>query len=355
MPNLYRFAAPVLRAIDPERAHGLTILALKWGLGPTVHHPDPDNLAIDVFGLRFPNPIGLAAGFDKNAEVPQAMLRMGFGFAEVGTVTPQPQPGNTKPRLFRLSEDQAIINRMGFNNQGLEAVAQRLKGLPAKRGLVGANVGANKTSDDRIQDYVVGIRKLWAYADYFTVNVSSPNTPGLRGLQDKDSLDALLRQVQAAREECRQESGLHKPVLLKVAPDLEDGAIEDIAALVEQHQIDGLIVSNTTIGLREDLKSPFASETGGLSGAPLLGLSTNILAKFYLATKGRVPLVGVGGIACAEDAYRKIKAGASLVQLYSALTFQGPDLILQLKEGLSEALARDGLTKLSDAVGIDHK
>jgi len=355
MANLYRLAAPILRALDPERAHGLTILALKWGLGPTAQQHDPENLAINVLGLQFPNPIGLAAGFDKNAEVPQAMLQMGFGFTEVGTVTPQPQAGNPKPRLFRLVDDQAVINRMGFNNQGLEAAIQRLQALPSKHGIVGANVGANKTSSNRIQDYVVGIRKLWTYADYFTVNVSSPNTPGLRGLQDKESLDELLREVQAVRADCRQEYGTHKPILLKVAPDLEDGAIEDIATLVIDHQIDGLIVSNTTIGRREDLKSPLASETGGLSGVPLFGLSTDVLAKFYRATKGSVPLVGVGGIASADDAYRKIKAGASLLQLYSALTFQGPDMIMRLKEGLSEALVRDGFARLSDAVGIDHK
>lgn len=354
MPNLYRFARPVLQALDPERAHGLTVKALKWGFGPRYDRDDPENLSIDVFGLRFPNPIGLAAGFDKNAEVPQAMLQMGLGFTEVGTVTPRPQPGNPKPRLYRLVEDRAVINRMGFNNQGLDAVASRLKELPANRGIVGANVGANKDSEDRVQDYVLGLRRLWTYADYFTVNVSSPNTPGLRGLQDKESLDELLKEVHAARQSCRQESGVTRPVLLKVAPDLEDGAIEDIAALVKQHQIDGLIVSNTTIGLRDKLKSHLASESGGLSGEPLFALSTEILAKFFQATNGNIPLVGVGGIASADDAYRKIKAGASLLQVYSALTYQGPDLIERLKQGLSDALARDGYRQLSDAVGIDH-
>ena len=355
MPNLYRLAAPVLRALDPERAHGLTVLSLKMGLGPVAAQTDPENLAIDVFNLRFPNPVGLAAGFDKNADVPDAMLRLGLGFTEVGTVTPLPQPGNPKPRLFRLVEDQAVINRMGFNNHGLEHVASRLADLSKRKGIIGANVGANKTSDDRVNDYVLGIRRLWDLADYFTVNVSSPNTPGLRGLQDKSALDDLLQKVHAARESCRQVSGVNRPILLKVAPDLEDGAIGDIAELVQAHHIDGLIVSNTTIGLRDQLKSTFAHEAGGLSGVPLYDLSTDILSKFYAATKGQVPLVGVGGIASAEDAYRKIKAGASLVQLYSALSFQGPDLIEDIKLGVSQYLEQDGFACLQDAVGVDQR
>ena len=355
MPNVYRLAAPILRTLDPERAHRLTVFALKLGFGPGTRAPDPENLAVSLFGLQFPNPIGLAAGFDKNAEVPAAILKMGFGFTEVGTVTPLPQPGNPKPRLFRLTEDQAVINRMGFNNQGLDVVAQRLAQLPPHIGLVGANVGANKNSDNRVTDYVVGVRRLWGRADYFTINVSSPNTPGLRGLQDKAALDELLSEIQTVRLACRQDIGGDKPILLKVAPDLEDEAIADIAQLVQAHHIDGLIISNTTIGLRDQLRSSFASEAGGLSGAPLLGLSTDVLAKFYRATNGAVPLVGVGGIASAQDAYLKIKAGASLLQLYSALTFQGPDLIEQIKQGLSQMLARDGFAKVQDAVGSDHR
>ena len=335
----------VLRLFPAESAHRATIgLAKTFGaLLPAAPADDP-RLAIDVFGLRFANPIGLAAGFDKNAQVPTAMRRFGFGFVECGTVTPRPQAGNPRPRLFRLTEDGAVINRMGFNNDGMEAAAARLAARKSG-GIVGINIGANKDSADRIADYRTAFARLAPLADYVTVNVSSPNTPGLRGLQGKDELTALL----SALTQERARLALSKPLLLKIAPDLDENALDDIAAVLERAGIEGLIVSNTTVARPASLKSHYAKEQGGLSGAPLFEPSTTILRAMRRRTK--LPLIGVGGICSGADAYAKFRAGASLVQLYSALAFKGPGLVTQIKRELLACLERDGFAKLSDAIG----
>jgi dihydroorotate dehydrogenase len=340
----HTLATHALQVLPAEDAHRTTIAALKTGLGPRATAEDPA-LVVDLAGLRLPNPVGLAAGFDKNAEVSKAMLAAGFGFVECGTVTPLPQAGNPRPRLFRLTEDQAVINRMGFNNAGLEQFAANL----GRRGpgVVGANIGANKDAPDRIGDYVTGLKRLWGLADYFTVNVSSPNTPGLRALQTGAALDELLGRVAEAR------AGLsgHAPVFLKVAPDLDDSEIESIAEAVAAHRFDGVIVSNTTLSRPAGLASSHRGETGGLSGAPLMALSTRVLGDFHAAARGRFALIGVGGIASGADAYAKIRAGASAVQLYSALVFQGPGLVMAIRRELKARLAADGFASVAEAVG----
>jgi len=353
--GLYNFARSLLFALSPERAHGLALFGLKCGFIFSDHHRDDAVLATRLWGMDFANPVGLAAGFDKNAEVACAMLAQGFGFVETGTVTPKPQAGNAKPRLFRLLEDQAVINRMGFNNPGLDVYARNLKrraGL-GKCGIVGANIGANKDSPDRTADYVTCLRRLLGLASYFTINISSPNTPGLRALQGRDALDDLLGQLVAVREEA---GGITRPPLLvKIAPDLDDEERRDIAEIILKNDIDGVIVSNTTTGLRNGLTSEFSGETGGLSGKPLFDLSTKLLSDMYRLTGGKIPLIGVGGISSGADAYQKIRAGASLVQLYSALVFHGPGLVREIKSDLTELLKKDGFACLQDAVGIDHK
>ncbi len=349
MTGLYSLAGPLLRMLDPETAHGLTIRALKLGLAPQFTLPESPVLETSVFGLKFPNPVGLAAGFDKNAEVPDAMLRLGFGFAETGTVTPLPQAGNPRPRIFRLREDAAVINRLGFNNQGLEAYAGRLRARRNRPGIVGANIGANKDSADRIGDYLTCFEALAGLADYFTVNVSSPNTPGLRGLQERDMLQNLLAQLLAARAR-RQ---VKAPLLLKIAPDLDEPALRDVVAVAQDAGIDGLIISNTTIGGREALQSPHRYEQGGLSGRPLFAPSTRMLRDAYRLAGGKLPLVGVGGIASGADAYAKIRAGASLVQLYTAMSYAGPDLASMIATQLGELLAKDGFANVREAVGMD--
>ncbi len=341
---LYTLFKPLVFALDAERAHLLSLKALAAvpSLSPV---PADPVLATQVAGLDFPNPIGLAAGYDKDALAPGQLLGLGFGFVEVGTLTPLPQAGNPKPRLFRLVEDRAVINRMGFNNGGLRAAAARL-GSGKRRGVVGVNIGANKDSTDRIADYVAGVRAMVGIADYLTINISSPNTPGLRALQDRGALQLLLERVMAAR-------GLGiPPIFLKVAPDLEPGDIDDIAAVAIEQGIDGLIVSNTTIG-RPPLKSSFSSEMGGLSGAPLKALALQRLRDFRKATGGALPLIGVGGIASAEDAYARIRAGACLVQLYSALVYEGPGLAKRIAVGLKALLARDGFATVAQAVGTE--
>ena len=342
---LYSLFRPVLFLADAETAHGLSLAALR--LLPLRPAPSPLILRQRVAGLDFPNPIGLAPGYDKNAEVFQAAYGLGFGFVEVGSVTPRPQSGNPRPRVFRLVEDRAVINRLGFNNDGMEAVAARLEACPAGKrfGPLGINVGANKDSDDRTADYVTATQRLADLADYVTVNISSPNTPGLRALQDKAALDDLLARVKAA-------TPVGKPVFLKVAPDLELADIDDIAVSVVDHKIDGLIVSNTTI-TRPVMRSAHAAETGGLSGAPLRDLAQHRLIDFRKATGGAIPLIGVGGIASAEDAYARIRAGACLVQLYSALVYEGPTLARRLNDGLAALLKRDGFANVADAVGVD--
>ncbi len=339
--SLADLATVALRRIDPETAHGLAIKGLKAGFGPRDTANDPI-LATTIAGLALPNGLGLAAGFDKDAEVPDAMLDAGFGFVECGTVTPLAQTGNPRPRLFRLSQDRAVINRMGFNNRGLEAFAARLAGR-TRRGIVGANLGANKDAADRVADYVAGLKRLTGLCDYFTVNVSSPNTPGLRDLQSKDALDELLGRLAAARADAT-------PVFLKVAPDLNDWEISDIVQAVTGHGFDGVIVSNTTLSRPETLTSPQKGETGGLSGAPLMALSTQVLRRFREAAPA-LTLIGAGGVASSADAYVKIRAGANAVQLYSALVFEGPGLIGRIKRDLAARLRADGFASVAAAVG----
>ncbi len=322
----------------------MTIGALK--LLPPRSPPDfPDSLAIDVAGLHFPSPVGLAAGFDKDAEVPDAMLVLGFGFVEVGTVTPLPQAGNPKPRLFRLAEDQAVINRMGFNNAGQAAAIERLR-RRKRRGIIGVNIGANKDSADRIADYAAGVRTMAPVADYLAINISSPNTPGLRGLQDEGALVELLGEVR----EARAEGG--PPIFLKVAPDLETGDTERIVRVAIDMKIDALIVANTTVS-RPPLKSRFAGEAGGLSGAPLKPFALQALRNFRVASGGAIPLIAAGGIAGANDAWERICAGASLVQLYSALVYEGPGLARRIADGLAERLRRSGMASIAEAVGTE--
>ncbi|RAK58286.1 quinone-dependent dihydroorotate dehydrogenase [Phenylobacterium deserti] len=342
---LHGLATAALRTQDPEDAHRLAIRALKAGLGPSSAADDPI-LATEVAGLKLPNVVGLGAGFDKNAEVFGPMLRAGFGFVECGTVTPKPQAGNPRPRLFRLTEDRAVINRMGFNNDGLETFAARL----ARRGpgVVGANIGANKDAEDRIGDYVTGLTRLWGQASYFTINISSPNTPGLRALQTRAALEELLGRLAEARDALPAQG--RAPMFLKVAPDLESGEVEAITETVVAHGLSGIIVSNTTIS-RPALGSRFRDETGGLSGTPLTEMSTRVLAEFAAAAAGRVALIGVGGIGSGADAYAKIRAGASAVQLYSALVFEGPGLVTRIKRELAERLRADGFASVTQAVG----
>lgn len=354
--GLYTLTKSLLFNLSPERAHGLAIFGLKYGLVLADHHQDDAVLAIKVWGMDFTNPVGLAAGFDKNAEVACAMLAQGFGFVETGTVTPKPQVGNPKPRLFRLTEDQAVINRMGFNNKGLKVYASNLKrraGL-GKCGIVGANIGANKDSEDPASDYVTCLKQLLGKANYFTINISSPNTPGLRKLQGKQALDDLLSRLVAVRE-AATDLEVTPPLLVKIAPDLDSEECQDIAEIVLKHDMDGLIVSNTTIGLRDHLTSEYSGEIGGLSGAPLFDKSTELLSDMYRLTEGKIPLIGVGGISSGAQAYRKIRAGATLVQLYSALVFHGPGLVRQIKLDLAAALKADGFSSLQDAIGADHR
>jgi dihydroorotate dehydrogenase len=348
---LYQWAFPLLDRIDPERAHRLAIAALKAGLIAGDRRPDPPILAQTVFGLRFPNPVGLAAGFDKDGEVYRPALGLGFGFVELGSVTPKPQPGNPRPRLFRLTADCAVINRMGFNNRGSAAMAERLRGRDAARGIVGVNLGKNKDQADAAADYAAGTRLLGPLADYLVINVSSPNTPGLRALQSRDALAALI----AAVLEARAEHTRRPPLLLKIAPDLADADRRDIAEAALAGGLDGLIVSNTTIARPPGLGSRFAREAGGLSGRPLFEPATDTLREIYRLTGGKLPIIGVGGIAGAADAYAKIRAGACLVQLYSALVFEGPGLVRRIKNELARLLARDGFANVAEAVGADHR
>ena len=343
--SLHALAARALHAFDPEDAHRLAIEALKLGLGP-IAGADDAILATTLAGLSLPNPVGLAAGFDKDAEVFAPMLRAGFGFVECGTVTPLPQAGNPRPRLFRLTEDLAVINRMGFNNKGLEAFAARL----ARRGpgVIGANIGANKDAEDRIGDYVTGLKRLWGQASYFTVNISSPNTPGLRALQTKAALEELLGRIAQARDALP--SAGRVPIFLKVAPDLEAGEPAVIVDAVLASGLSGIIVANTTIS-RPPLSSRFAGETGGLSGAPLQGLAMRTLQAFAEAGAGRTVLIAAGGIASGAQAYARIRAGASAVQLYSAMVYEGPGLVGRIKRDLAQRLRADGFASVAQAVG----
>ena len=332
---------------DPETAHGMSIAGLKSGLVPACRMPADPRLAQTVAGLTFANPLGMAAGYDKNAEVPEALLRLGFGFTEIGTVTPKPQSGNPRPRIFRLVEDNAVINRLGFNNEGHEAAFQRLAPIRGD-GIIGVNIGANKDSEDRIGDYVTGIRRFYSVARYFTANISSPNTPGLRDLQARESLAALLSAVLAARDEEATKAGRKIPVFLKIAPDLTEEGMDDIAAEVLSHALDGLIVSNTTLA-RDGLKDQRqAKEAGGLSGAPLFAKSTAVLARMRKRVGPTLPIIGVGGVSSAETALEKIKAGADLVQLYSCMVYEGPGLPGDIVRGLSKLLDREKVSSIRE-------
>jgi dihydroorotate dehydrogenase len=345
-------ARPLLGALDAEDAHRLTLGMLKFAPLPRAGNDDP-RLAVRAFGLNFPNPVGMAAGFDKNAEVPDALLRLGFGFVEVGTITPQPQPGNPRPRVFRLEADEAVINRLGFNSQGAERGLQRLARRAHSAAIVGINIGANKNSPDRVGDYVELIERFAPVASYITINVSSPNTPGLRDLQDASALGDLLARVLEARERAAHDAG-PTPVLLKIAPDLSLAALDDIVGVARSRRVDGMIVGNTTVARPPSLRdSDRAKETGGLSGRPLFPLATRVLAESYVRVENAFPLIGVGGIDSGAAALAKIRAGATLLQLYSALVFRGVGLIDEIKTALIAAMTREHRESLSDLVGTD--
>jgi len=342
-------SARAMAVLSAEEAHRLTVRLLKTGMGPKVRIKNP-RLETSVAGLGFPNPLGLAAGFDKNAEAPNAMLDLGFGFVEVGAVTPRPQPGNDRPRVFRLRADAGVINRYGFNNDGLEVIAARLCARP-RQGIVGVNLGANKTSEDRAEDYVKGVKALDGLVDFYTVNISSPNTPGLRALQGKAALKALMVRVLAARDETKGKA----PVFLKIAPDLTDEDKADICSIVKALNLDGVIISNTTTARPDGLRSHFAKQAGGLSGRPLFAPSTALLREFYAELGDSIPLIGVGGVSSARDAYEKILAGASLVQLYTAMIYDGPSLPRRIFDELPKLLDTDGFDNISEAVGATHR
>jgi dihydroorotate dehydrogenase len=350
MTLTHDLGARALRLLDPEQAHRLALQALKAGLGPHDGGLGDPALGVELAGLTLPNCLGLAAGFDKDAEVFNPMLDAGFGFVECGTVTPLPQAGNPKPRLFRLTADRAVINRMGFNNGGLERFAARLAG--PRRGIVGANLGANKDATDRTADYVAGLTRLWGLCDYFTVNVSSPNTPGLRALQSRDALEELAGRLREARETLN--GARDYPLFLKVAPDLTEREVVDIVSAASRFGFNGIIVSNTTIGRPESLRAPERGEQGGLSGAPLTALSTRVLRQFHAAadTTG-LALIGAGGIASAADAYAKVRAGACAVQFYTAMVFEGPGLVRRIKRDLARMLRADGFASIVEARGTD--
>jgi dihydroorotate dehydrogenase len=345
---LAALARPVLFALEPERAHRLAISALALAPGG-LSRPD-SRLAVDAFGLNFPNPIGMAAGFDKNAEAPDGLLRLGFGFVEIGTLTPLPQPGNARPRLFRLPRDQALINRLGFNNEGYAAALARLAAR-RRRGIVGVNIGANKESSDRIEDYAKGVIAFADFASYFTINISSPNTPGLRDLQERNALDRLIARVLEARETC----ALRRPVLVKIAPDIDLATLDGIVDVARARGVDGMIVSNTTIARPSSLVGSAAKEAGGLSGRPLFEASTRLLAQTYRRVDGAFPLIGCGGVESADTAYAKIRAGASLVQLYTALIYHGPAVVAEVLTGLRKRLDEDRLDNLATAIGVDAR
>ncbi len=343
------------QCLPPEAAHNLGLWALQRNLVPKAAPLVLDALKTRAFGLEFANPVGLAAGFDKNAVAVNGLFGQGFGFIEAGTVTPLAQPGNPKPRIFRLKADKAVINRLGFNNGGLEGFLANFAQADKRKGIAGANIGKNKATVDAVSDYVIGLKAVYGAADYVTINISSPNTQGLRALQGREALGQLLRALQATRAECMTTSGKTTPMLLKVAPDLTAGETEDVVEMVLQFGVDGIIVSNTTVSRPVSLMSNYAAQTGGLSGKPLFSLSTEMLRNFYTLTGGKLPLIGVGGIASAHDAYMKIRAGASLVQLYTALVYQGFGVVREIQVGLAELLKRDGLTHVGQAVGVDAR
>ena len=354
MTGFYDLIGPALRCLDPETAHGLALGALKRGLVPAPPAFEDPRLRQTLWGLEFASPIGLAAGFDKNAEAVDAMLAQGFGFVEAGTVTPKAQPGNPRPRLFRLTRERAVINRLGFNSAGHGAVLGNLLTRRRPRpGPVGVNLGKNADSTDAADDYTTGVRAFAGTADYLVVNVSSPNTPGLRALQSRDALRGLLQAVHGALADTGRENP--PPLLLKVAPDLTEDDKKDIAEVASEQGLGGIIATNTTIERPDTLTDRQRDEAGGLSGKPLFDPSTQVLADFYKLTEGRLPLIGVGGVATGADAYAKIRAGASLVQLYTALVFEGPGLVNAINRDLAAHLERDGFANVAEVVGADHR
>lgn len=353
--TLYRLAWPFLSALDPELAHRVALQAMTSGLAGALFRGPPDDsvLQTELWGKTFSNPIGLAPGFDKNAEVIAHITDIGFGFGEIGGVTPLPQKGNPKPRLFRLTEDRAVINRFGFNSDGIEAVKTRFAAFRAtnRAAIVGVNLGKNKDSTDASADYVAGVKAFASLADFIVINVSSPNTPGLRALQGVEALVNITRAVREARSLI----GSAVPLLFKIAPDLDISDTADICRVALTEKMDGIVVSNTTVARPDTLQSRHAQETGGLSGAPLFEPSTQMLREVYALTEGALPLIGVGGVATAEHAYAKIRAGASLVQLYSAMVYDGPGVVARIKQGLAQLLRRDGFSSVAQAIGAEHR
>ena len=356
MPNLFKLAQPLLFSMDAERAHNVTLKVMKCGMVPGVRAVESPALEVDLWGLKFPNPVGLSAGFDKNAEVVGSALGMGFGFVEAGTVTPKPQHGNPKPRVFRDPKHGAVINRMGFPNGGMKKFKANLERFLSHKsrpqGIVGINIGMNKSQTEPAKDYAVLIRTLGSMADYIAINISSPNTPGLRDLQKREPLLELLDAVK--NERVRSCGSYPPPLLLKLAPDLDEAQCEELAAAAIEAEIDGLILSNTTLDRPEYLSEGFRGEQGGLSGVPVRDKSTDVISRFYKLTNGKIPIVGVGGISSAADAYAKIKAGASLVQLYTGLVYEGPGVARSINLGLLELLKDDGYSHIRDAVGDMH-
>jgi dihydroorotate dehydrogenase len=354
--NPYNLLRPFLFMMDAERTHHLSIALLKKGLGPRFKNDADPALGVRLYGLDFPNPIGLAAGFDKNGELMGELFGFGFGAVEIGSITPQPQPGNPRPRLFRAIRAEAIINRFGFNSEGFDLCLRRIGAYrdtmtrKPRQGIIGINIGKNKTSADAAADYVLGVARFAPHADYLAINISSPNTPGLRDLQGRGALGNLLRQVVEARNKAAKKP----PLFVKIAPDLDEAAMQDIAEVVLASGIDGLIVGNTTVSRPGNLPPELAKEAGGLSGRPLFDLSTRVLAAMYKLTGGKIPLIGCGGVSSGADAYAKIRAGATLVQLYSALVYQGPFLVPRVNRELAAFLKRDGFKSVAEAVGTGH-
>lgn len=353
MTNIHTFALPLLRLLPAEAAHTLSILGLKWGVGPKDRTPDDPVLATSVWGLDFRNPLGLSAGFDKGAEVPDTMLAAGFGFVEAGTVTPLPQPGNPKPRVFRLSEDKAVINRLSFNGTGLAPYVGRISKRGRGLGPFGANIGKNKATEDGASDYEICVEAVAPYVDYLVANVSSPNTPGLRAMQGRDILRDMLARVLEARARAVPDAAKRPPLIVKIAPDLDDDERADIAAVVLETGVDGITVANTTVQRPDHMTDSQTQEAGGMSGAPLFPIALKLVGEMYRRTGGKVPIIGCGGVASGADAYTMIRAGASLIQLYSALVYHGPALIPRIKRELEALLKQDGFAHISDAVGID--
>lgn len=347
---LFDFARPLLFALDPEQAHELTLKSLEAGVYPRPSTPDDARLATHVWGLQMPNPFGMAAGFDKDARVPDALIGMGFGHAEVGSITPRAQPGNPRPRIFRLVEDHAMINRLGFNNGGHAAALERLRRRRGG-GIIGVNVGANKDATDRAADYVSGITTFADVASYFTINVSSPNTPGLRDLQAPAALDDLVGRALAERDRIAAARGTRRPVVVKLAPDLAEDDLAPIIDVLSRRGVDGIAVGNTTLSRKGLKQAALGKEVGGLSGQPLFHRATVLLARVYQLTEGRIPLIGIGGVTSGETAVAKVEAGATLLQIYTGLVFAGPGLIPQMKAALLQHLDHNRLSGLADAVG----